>query len=156
MTTSALTTSPKLSSSVPTGLWLAGRSVEASSGARFDVLNPATGEVLASVADANANDALSALAAASAAQARWAATPPRTRGEILHRAWELVTGVPDDQVHRADVVTSADCGDHMNRPPVTSRTVPVMYDDRSDAKNSATEATSDTSPARCSGISVIF
>ncbi|WP_267616443.1 NAD-dependent succinate-semialdehyde dehydrogenase [Gordonia bronchialis] len=91
LTTSALTTSPKLSSSVPTGLWLAGRSVEASSGAWFDVLNPATGEVLASVADANAIDVLSALAVASAAQARWAATPPRTRGEILHRAWELVT-----------------------------------------------------------------
>src|SRR5256885_732501 len=36
---------------------------------------------------------------------------------------------------------------HMNLPPVTSSTVPVMYDDRSLAKNSATLATSLGSPA---------
>ena len=35
----------------------------------------------------------------------------------------------------------------MNLPPVTSSTVPVMYDDRSDARNSATDATSLGSPA---------
>ena len=38
-------------------------------------------------------------------------------------------------------------------PPVTSNTVPVMYDDRSDARKSATLATSAGSPARAIGIS---
>ncbi len=46
---------------------------------------------------------------------------------------------------------------HMKRPPVTSSTVPVMYDDMSEARNRATLATSPTSPARCmGGISDIF
>lgn len=45
---------------------------------------------------------------------------------------------------------------HMNRPPVTSMTVPVMYEDRSEARNSATLAISSTSPARPIGISTIF
>ena len=31
-----------------------------------------------------------------AAQARWAATPPRDRGEILRRAFELITARADD------------------------------------------------------------
>src|ERR1700751_785084 len=37
---------------------------------------------------------------------------------------------------------------HRCLPPVTSRTVPVMYDDRSDGRNNATPATSSGSPAR--------
>ena len=45
---------------------------------------------------------------------------------------------------------------HRCRPPVTSRTVPVMYDDRSLARNSATLATSSGSPARPIGISASF
>ena len=35
---------------------------------------------------------MAALDAAAAAQADWAATPPRERGEILRRAFELLTG----------------------------------------------------------------
>src|SRR6185295_2893301 len=41
----------------------------------------------------------------------------------------------------------------MYLPPVTSSTVPVMYDDRSEARNSATFATSAGSPARAIGTS---
>ena len=41
----------------------------------------------------------------------------------------------------------------MWRPPVTSSTVPVRYDDRSLARNSATDATSDGSPNRPIGMS---
>src|SRR5206468_1410810 len=41
-------------------------------------------------------------------------------------------------------------------PPVTSRTVPVMYDDRSLARNNATLATSLGSPARPIGTSASF
>src|SRR5262245_55175822 len=46
--------------------------------------------------------------------------------------------------------------DHMNRPPVTSSVVPVIYEDRSEARKSATFATSSGSPARDIGISDIF
>jgi succinate-semialdehyde dehydrogenase / glutarate-semialdehyde dehydrogenase len=68
------------------GTWRA-----ADDGARFDVINPATGEVIASVPSASKQDALAAVAAASAALPAWAATPPRQRGEILRRAFELMT-----------------------------------------------------------------
>ncbi|MCW2948615.1 MAG: NAD-dependent succinate-semialdehyde dehydrogenase [Actinoallomurus sp.] len=56
----------------------------------FDVVDPSTGEVFASVADAGAGDAVRALDAAAAAQASWAATAPRERSEILRRAYDLM------------------------------------------------------------------
>ncbi|WP_203819432.1 NAD-dependent succinate-semialdehyde dehydrogenase [Paractinoplanes ferrugineus] len=79
-----------------TELFIAGKWVPASSGARFDVLDPATGDVLASVADANEADAMSAVDAAAAAAKAWAATPPRVRGEALRRAFELMTERADE------------------------------------------------------------
>src|ERR1700733_7791225 len=45
---------------------------------------------------------------------------------------------------------------HRCLPPVTSRTAPAIYDDRSLARNSATLATSSGSPARPIGISASF
>src|SRR5271166_5085574 len=45
---------------------------------------------------------------------------------------------------------------HRCLPPVTSRTVPVMYEERSEAKNNATLATSLGSPARPIGTSATF
>ncbi len=56
----------------------------------FQVVDPATGEAFASVADADAAAALRALDAAAAAQESWAATAPRRRSEILRRAYELM------------------------------------------------------------------
>ena len=58
---------------------------------RFDVINPATEEVLASVASAEISDADAALDAAEAAMADWAARTPRARSEVLRKAWELMT-----------------------------------------------------------------
>jgi len=58
---------------------------------RFDVINPATEEVLASVASADIGDADKALDAAEAAMADWAARTPRARSEVLRKAWELMT-----------------------------------------------------------------
>ncbi|MCO6011576.1 NAD-dependent succinate-semialdehyde dehydrogenase [Actinoallomurus purpureus] len=58
--------------------------------ATFDVTDPSTGEVFASVADAGADAAVRALDAAAAAQASWAATAPRERSDILRRAYELM------------------------------------------------------------------
>ncbi|MDN3311128.1 NAD-dependent succinate-semialdehyde dehydrogenase [Microbacterium oryzae] len=85
-----------LLASVPTRLFIGGEWVDAPEGATFDVRDPATNEVIARVADASADDATRALDAAVAAQDAWAATAPRTRGEILRRAWELVQERKED------------------------------------------------------------
>src|SRR5687768_495423 len=77
--------------SVPTDLFIGGVWQPAASGARFGVEDPATEETLVEIADASPDDAAAALDAAVAAQASWAETPPRERGEILRRAFELLT-----------------------------------------------------------------
>jgi succinate-semialdehyde dehydrogenase/glutarate-semialdehyde dehydrogenase len=74
-----------------TDLFIGGSSVPASDGGRFDVVDPATGEVIASVANGTVEDAASAVAAAAAAAPGWAATAPRRRAEILRAAFELMT-----------------------------------------------------------------
>jgi succinate-semialdehyde dehydrogenase/glutarate-semialdehyde dehydrogenase len=76
---------------VPTDLFIGGTWRAASDGGRFDVLDPATGNVLAQVADGSVDDGLAAVAAAAQAGPAWAATPPRQRAEILRRAWQLMT-----------------------------------------------------------------
>ncbi len=81
---------------IPTDLWIGGKQVPSSTGARFPVHNPATGAVLTTVADASAADGATALDEAVAVQQSWAATPPRERAEILRRAWELVIARRDD------------------------------------------------------------
>ena len=75
---------------LPTGLLIGGEWRDASGGGRFDVLDPATGAVLASVADATPEDGIAALDAAVAVQDEWAATAPRVRSEILRGAWQLM------------------------------------------------------------------
>ncbi|GAA4944784.1 NAD-dependent succinate-semialdehyde dehydrogenase [Actinoplanes utahensis] len=74
-----------------TELFIAGKWVPASAGGRFDVHDPATGDVIASVADGGEADAIAAVDAAAAAGAGWAATAPRVRSEVLRRAFELMT-----------------------------------------------------------------
>ena len=81
---------------VETGLLVGGSRRAASGGATLDVEDPSTGEVIASVADASADDGRAALDAAVAAAPDWAATPPRDRGEVLRRAFELITERIDD------------------------------------------------------------
>ena len=79
-----------------TDLWIGGKAVPASDGGRFDVLDPATGRVLTTVADGSVDDAIAAVDAADGAAETWAATSPRERAEILRRAWELMTEQADD------------------------------------------------------------
>ena len=79
-----------------TELFIGGKWVPASSGKRFDVLDPATGDVLATVADGDESDAIAAVDAAAAAGPAWAKTAPRVRGEALRKAWELMTERADD------------------------------------------------------------
>jgi succinate-semialdehyde dehydrogenase/glutarate-semialdehyde dehydrogenase len=77
-------------------LFIGGQWSDAEGAETFDVLDPADGSVLATVADATVADGQRALEAAVAAQDDWARTPPRERGEILRRAFELVTARADD------------------------------------------------------------
>ena len=79
-----------------TDLYINGEWRKGAAGARFDVLNPATEEVLTSVASAEIDDAAAALDAAEAAFADWAGRTPRERSEILRKAWELMTARLDD------------------------------------------------------------
>src|SRR3954469_8709233 len=83
-------------SAVPTGLFIGGSWSDATGGARINVEDPSTGRTLSEVADATADDAVAALDAAVAAQAEWAATAPRERGEILRRTFELMNERSDD------------------------------------------------------------
>ncbi len=76
---------------VPTGLFIDGTWRASSDGLTLDVEDPSTGQTLASVADATVADGKAALDAAVAAQAGWAATSPRERGEILRRAFVAIT-----------------------------------------------------------------
>jgi succinate-semialdehyde dehydrogenase / glutarate-semialdehyde dehydrogenase len=74
----------------PHQLYVGGRWRDASGGGTLKVEDPSTGEVLGEVADATPDDAVSALDAAVEAQEDWAQHPPRERGEILRRAFELM------------------------------------------------------------------
>nr|WP_226924387.1 NAD-dependent succinate-semialdehyde dehydrogenase [Georgenia satyanarayanai] len=74
----------------PTSLLVGGAWRDADGGTTFDVHDPATGEVIAAVADASAADGAAAMDAAAAAQDAWAATSPRERAEVLRRAFDLV------------------------------------------------------------------
>jgi len=74
---------------VPTGLFIGGEWGKGN--ATFPVLDPATEEPLAEVADGTVSDALDAVSAAYDALGGWAATPPRKRAEVLRKAFELMT-----------------------------------------------------------------
>jgi succinate-semialdehyde dehydrogenase/glutarate-semialdehyde dehydrogenase len=75
---------------VPTGVFIGGTWRSSGSGATFDVQDPSTGDVIASVADGTPDDGIAALDAAVAAQEEWAATPPRQRSDVLRRTFDLV------------------------------------------------------------------
>ena len=79
-----------LLANVPTDLWIGGKWRKASDGGRFDVLDPATDNKIASVASATVEDAKAAVDAASDAFAGWAAKKPRERAEILRKSFELI------------------------------------------------------------------
>jgi succinate-semialdehyde dehydrogenase/glutarate-semialdehyde dehydrogenase len=84
---------------LPLDLCIGGKVVPASDGGRFDVLDPATGKVLTSVANGTVDDAMACVDAADAAAAGWAATAPRERAEILRKAFELMTERKEEIAH---------------------------------------------------------
>ncbi len=65
-------------------------------GERISVLDPATGDEVASVAAGGPAEALAACDAAAAAQAGWAATAPRVRSEVLRSCWQLLVEHTDE------------------------------------------------------------
>ncbi len=77
-------------SNVPTDLFLGGEWRRGSDGETFDVQNPATGEVIATVASAAVLDGIEAIDAAERAFPAWAGLKPRERGEVLRKAFELI------------------------------------------------------------------
>ena len=83
-------------------LYINGKWRPASDGGTFDVLNPATEEVITKVANGTVEDAKLCLDAAEAAFPLWASRSPRERGEILRKAFELFSNRIDDI---ADLIT---------------------------------------------------
>ncbi|MGH9776217.1 MAG: betaine-aldehyde dehydrogenase [Candidatus Acidiferrales bacterium] len=76
----------------PGKLFIGGQWVDSASGRTFATINPATGETIAHVADADATDASAAVAAARQAfeSGPWAETNASDRGRILWRIGDLV------------------------------------------------------------------
>jgi succinate-semialdehyde dehydrogenase/glutarate-semialdehyde dehydrogenase len=85
----------ELLSRVPDGLYIGGR-WQAGSADPIEVADPATGRVIKRIANARPEDGIRALDAAAEAADAWAATPPRTRAEILRRAFDLLQERKED------------------------------------------------------------
>jgi succinate-semialdehyde dehydrogenase/glutarate-semialdehyde dehydrogenase len=96
MSTISSSTEQDVVARVPKGLFVGGEWRDATGGGTLAVEDPSTGEALCEVADATPEDAMAALDAACDAQAGWAATAPRERGEILRRAFEQVVARADE------------------------------------------------------------
>ncbi|QEO14059.1 NAD-dependent succinate-semialdehyde dehydrogenase [Agromyces intestinalis] len=75
---------------VASGLFIDGEWVDAEGGRTLEVRDPSTGRIIKQIADATPDDGIRALDAAVAAQASWAATAPRERGELLRRAFDTL------------------------------------------------------------------
>jgi succinate-semialdehyde dehydrogenase/glutarate-semialdehyde dehydrogenase len=96
LTGSLTTDEQRVVDAAPKDLLVGGERRAAEAGRSLAVDDPATGRQLAEVADASPADAMAALGAADAAQAGWASTPARERGEILRRSWQLMTERVED------------------------------------------------------------
>ncbi|MBX4972611.1 NAD-dependent succinate-semialdehyde dehydrogenase [Rhizobium lentis] len=72
------------------GVWTSGEAA-----GTFDVLNPATGEVLASLPDMGAAETRTAIDAAHAAQPAWAARPAKERSALLRKWFDLMVANAD-------------------------------------------------------------
>ena len=79
-----------IEAAVKTELYIGGAWRAGAEGKRIAVLDPSTGKVIASIADATVDDGLAAVKAAHDALSAWAAMAPRQRGEILRKCWELM------------------------------------------------------------------
>jgi acyl-CoA reductase-like NAD-dependent aldehyde dehydrogenase len=71
-------------------LWIGGEPVKGSNGT-YEVINPATEEVVGLAPEASADDAIAAASAAAAAFPAWSQTTPEERAALLNRAADLLT-----------------------------------------------------------------
>ena len=70
--------------------YINGQWIDSDNGARVDVLNPATGDTIASIADLGAGETSRAIAAAEAALPAWRAKTAKDRANILRRWFNLI------------------------------------------------------------------
>jgi succinate-semialdehyde dehydrogenase / glutarate-semialdehyde dehydrogenase len=77
-------------------LFVGGEWIAAGDGGRFDVFDPATGELVASVASATRDDTRRAIDAAAAAFRSWAALTAKERSAVLRRWFDLIVEAADD------------------------------------------------------------
>jgi len=103
-------------------LYIHGAYVDATSGATFESINPATGEVLAHVQQASQADVERAVVSAEQGQKVWAAMTAMERSRILRKAVDILrerndelaeletldTGKPLSETRYVDIVTGAD------------------------------------------------
>ena len=105
------------------GQFIDGQAVTGGDGVTFESIDPATGETLATVSSATADDIDSAVAAAAAAQQEWQATDGAHKAAILNRIADALTdrrqelaelevadtGKPISEAPEADIDSAADC-----------------------------------------------
>jgi succinate-semialdehyde dehydrogenase/glutarate-semialdehyde dehydrogenase len=77
-------------------LFIAGEWSAGATGRRIDVTNPATGDVVARIAEADEADVRRAIAAADAVAPAWAAVTAPERARILRRWYDLIVAAADD------------------------------------------------------------
>jgi aldehyde dehydrogenase (NAD+) len=95
---------------------IGGEWVPASTGETIDVIDPASGEVLAAVPRGTAYDVDQAVTAAEAAYPAWRDTKSTTRGDLLHRWAQLV----DEHTTELDQLESREVGrPHWGPPPMS-------------------------------------
>jgi succinate-semialdehyde dehydrogenase / glutarate-semialdehyde dehydrogenase len=95
MTTITASQEQQVVDQVPKQLYIAGEWRDGAKGT-LSVEDPSTEESLCDVADASVDDARAALDAAVDAGPEFSAMAPRERGEILRRAFEMITERKDD------------------------------------------------------------
>jgi aldehyde dehydrogenase (NAD+) len=127
----------------PTQMLIGGKWVESHSGKRFPTVNPATEEVIAEVAEGDAEDIDRAVKAARKAfeSGPWAKIDARDRGRLLHRLADLIethteelaqletldNGKPIGESRQGDLPLVVDCFRYYAgwADKITGQTVPV-------------------------------
>jgi succinate-semialdehyde dehydrogenase/glutarate-semialdehyde dehydrogenase len=95
--TDALTKHLEVKDLIPAAALVDGQWLErADSGKTFEVHNPATGELLATLPDMGVAETRRAIAAAGAAQAAWASKTGKARAAVLRKMFDLMTTHQDD------------------------------------------------------------
>ncbi|WP_110647274.1 betaine-aldehyde dehydrogenase [Salinicola peritrichatus] len=125
-------------------LYIDGRRTPAGGDETFDAINPANGEVIASVQQATAADVDKAVASARRGQRRWAAMTGMERSRILLKAVALLrqrndelaeletlnTGKPISETASVDIVTGADALEYFAglAPAIEGTQIPLRED----------------------------